>query len=147
MKDLKITPPEGYEVDKDKSTFEHIIYKKVSKEITSVEDACKYLGEIDSDVRELRLLQNVPNLSRKILAGQELTVITKALNGDWSADFDNSNQYKYILWWYLGSNFRLDCVYDCHSDSSIPARLCYKSEKIANYSANTFKEVWKEFMN
>ena len=28
MKELKITAPEGYEIDKDKSTFEHIIFKE-----------------------------------------------------------------------------------------------------------------------
>lgn len=147
MKDLKITPPEGYEVDKDKSTFEHIIYKKVSIEIVSVEDACKYLGEIDPDVHELRLLQNVPNLGRKTLAGQELTVVTKALNGDWVANFDNGNQYKYIVWWYLGNYFRLSCLNCYNALSDVPARLCYKSEKLANYSATTFKEIWRDFMN
>ena len=28
-KTLKITPPEGYEVDKEKSTFSEIIFKKI----------------------------------------------------------------------------------------------------------------------
>lgn len=32
MKELKITPPEGYEIDKNKSTFEHIVFKKKTKE-------------------------------------------------------------------------------------------------------------------
>ena len=29
-KELKIRIPEGYEIDKEKSTFEHIIFKKVN---------------------------------------------------------------------------------------------------------------------
>lgn len=30
MKSVKITPPKGYEVDKDKSTFEEIVFKPIS---------------------------------------------------------------------------------------------------------------------
>ena len=33
MKELKITPPEGYEVDTEKSTFEHIIFKPIQKQL------------------------------------------------------------------------------------------------------------------
>ena len=33
MKQLKITPPEGYEVDTEKSTFEHIIFKPIQKQL------------------------------------------------------------------------------------------------------------------
>ena len=31
MKDLKINVPEGYEIDKDKSTFENIVFKKINE--------------------------------------------------------------------------------------------------------------------
>ena len=31
MKDLIVTPPEGYEVDKENSTFEKIVFKKIEK--------------------------------------------------------------------------------------------------------------------
>lgn len=33
MKNLKITPPDGYEIDKDKSTFENIVFKPIKKEL------------------------------------------------------------------------------------------------------------------
>lgn len=33
MKDLKITPPEGYEIDKEASTFEHIVFKPIQKQL------------------------------------------------------------------------------------------------------------------
>lgn len=38
MKDLQITPPQGYEVDTEKSTFEKIVFKEVNKFPTSLED-------------------------------------------------------------------------------------------------------------
>lgn len=31
QKELIITPPEGYEIDKEKSTLEHILFKKIEK--------------------------------------------------------------------------------------------------------------------
>lgn len=115
--------------------------------IEDVESACKYLGELDDDVRQLRLLQNIPNLNRRTLAGQELIVITKALNEGTVLDWDNSNEYKYIPWWYLGKDFRLDSVtYGIRSSRSC-ARLYYKSENLAQYSADKFKEIWKDYIN
>ena len=33
MKTVKITPPEGYEIDKEKSTFEEIVFKPIEKKL------------------------------------------------------------------------------------------------------------------
>lgn len=33
MRTQKITPPEGYEIDKEKSTFEEIVFKPIKKEL------------------------------------------------------------------------------------------------------------------
>ena len=35
MKELKINPPEGYEVDTDKSTFTNIVFKEIIPKITA----------------------------------------------------------------------------------------------------------------
>lgn len=32
MKEVKITPPEGYEIDKEKSTFEEIVFKPIEND-------------------------------------------------------------------------------------------------------------------
>lgn len=117
------------------------------EDIKTVEDAITQLGEVDNEVRQLRLLQNIPNLERKILAGQELAVISKAMNGSWIADFDDHSQYKYYLWWYLGKNFRLSYSNVYCSFSDFPARLCVKSNEIAQYSASQFFNIWKDYMN
>ncbi|HSE99777.1 MAG TPA: hypothetical protein VLA48_02685 [Nitrososphaeraceae archaeon] len=151
MKTLKINVPTGYEVDTEKSTFENIVFKEIEKDITerikTIEDACKYLGEIDDDVRHLRLLQNIPNINRRNLAGQELTVIAKALNEGTILDWDNHDQYKYIPWWYLGKDFRLCCVCECCTYSFVGAPLYVKSRELADYSAKQFKSIWKDYLN
>lgn len=115
--------------------------------IKTVEDACKHLGEIDDDVRQLRLLQNIPNLNRRTLAGQELIVITKALNEGTVLDWDNSNEYKYIPYWYLGKKFRLYDVFGRDSLSFVCAPLYTKSRELAEYSANKFFNIWKDYLN
>ena len=119
----------------------------IFESIKTLEDACKQLGEIDNEVKQLRLLQNVPNLERKTLAGQELTVITKALNNKEVLDWNNSDECKYMSWWYLGDNFRLRGVGCCGSGSNVPARLYSVSREIAQYSADSFKEIWKDYIN
>ena len=117
------------------------------EDIKTVEDACKHLGEVDNEVRQLRLLQNIPNLDRKVISGQELVVISKALNNGTELDWDDHNEYKYFPWWYLGKNFRVNGVYYYSNYSHVPARLCVKSIEIGNYSATQFKDIWKDYMN
>lgn len=40
-KELKIEAPQGYEIDKEKSTFEKIVFKKISNRPGTWEDYCK----------------------------------------------------------------------------------------------------------
>lgn len=129
-----------------------VVVKKIfdiidkSETIKSIEDACKVLGEKDKEIIELRILYKTKEISRKTIALQELVVITKALNDGWIADFDNGD-YKYILWWYLGKNFRLDFCSYYNSDSVVPTRLCHKSREIALYSAKQFIDIWRDAFN
>ena len=54
MKELKITPPEGYEIDKDKSTFENIVFKELKKGLPkSWYDLEKITGYYVSDKAEI----------------------------------------------------------------------------------------------
>jgi len=116
--------------------------------IKTLEDACKVLGGDDSEVQTLRTLQKVVGLDRTVVAGQELVVITRALNDKWTSDWEDSSEYKWFLWWYLGENFRLDCAVCCFGDcSTSSARLSNKSKDIALYSAKQFKTIWKEYLN
>jgi hypothetical protein len=45
MKQLKITPPKGYEVDKEKSTFETIIFKEIKNKLSAHEFLTNWLNE------------------------------------------------------------------------------------------------------
>ena len=93
MNSMKITPPEGYEVDKDKSTFEEIVFKpitptynKISKELFG--HAAYYITTKGS-VGHTELLsdcEHLPNNAvsaeqvRKILALNQLINVTAYFN-------------------------------------------------------------------
>lgn len=49
MKELQICSPEGYEVDKEKSTFEKIVFKKKNDWPMSWEEFCKEKSVIDNE--------------------------------------------------------------------------------------------------
>jgi hypothetical protein len=150
MKEIKIEVPKGYEVDKENSTFERIIFKEVKKEVTSriktPEDAIRELGECDEDVKDYRKLESL-GVSSHILNNQLAIVIVKALNEGWVGDWDNSNEGKYFPWFYLGKNFRYHYYDSWHSDSIVSARLCLKNSKLAEYAGKQFTDVYKAFMN
>lgn len=117
------------------------------EDIKTLEDATKKLGEKDEDVIQLRKLESIKGLAEYILNTQIAIVITKALNDSWQANWDDSNEYKYYPWFYLGKNFR---YYSCNfwnSRSYTSSRLSFKSSELAIYAGKQFTEVYKKFMN
>lgn len=93
-----------------------------------LEQAITYLGENDKEVLKLKQLEGIDEL----LAHQKLVVIIKWKNEGWIPDFDNDNENKYFIWWYLGKDFRLSGVYCIFcSFSSCSARLCFKNRSDA----------------
>jgi len=116
------------------------------KNIKSVNDAIKYLGDSDEEVKMLKQLQEC-SLPRHIIAEQELVVVIKAVNDKWVADYNNHSQYKYYSWWYLGEDFRLCGVYyDC-SYSNVSSRLVLETREKAEYLSREFKNLYKDYMN
>lgn len=150
---LKFTDKEIQEMIKASTAEQLPIVKEIfeivetHELIKTLEDAYKALGEDDSEVQTLRTLQAVVGLDRKVVAGQELVVITRALNGKWTPDWQNSDEEKWFLWWYLGKNFRLGVADFYCDDSCSSARLSNKSKTIALYSAKQFENIWEEYMN
>lgn len=80
-------------------------------------------------------------------AYRKLKMICKALNEGWEPNWDDSNEYKYYPWFYMGSSaFRFD---DCDywlTVSGVGSRLCFKSRKLAEYAGKQFESVYKQFM-
>lgn len=106
-KELKIQIPEGYEIDKEKSTFEKIVFKKKDTKPRSWEEYCKqhnttvtnrYFIDNGADVRVSGWHPDIPSdmlkntipskeLAEAFLAMMQLMSLRQAWIGDWEPDF------------------------------------------------------------
>ena len=83
MKSVKITPPEGFEVDKENSTLGEIKFKPIQH---------VSLNDIVSEVGNKYTMIDVKTMSFKFLLQ-----IAKYYNGDWEPNWNNSKENKYCI--------------------------------------------------
>lgn len=139
-KEIKITVPEGYEIDKDNSTFECIKFKKKGLTYLNVHKALfgdgnyYYIsvgGNIvrgeNSSVGEFSHLAKHSSQLERILALNKLMNVAKYLNGDWEPDWKNVNQHKWIIKW---DNF--NCTFDTsYWITCQTGTVCFKTPDLA----------------
>lgn len=142
-KEITISCPEGYEIDKQNSTFEKIVFKKVVGEINSIQDAIEVLGESNSTVKQLRLLQSLEGVSDKLISEMEIEAVAKALNDGWKPNWKGANEYKYYIWWNMENNC-FAVVDSFFRNANASSRLCFKSRALAEKAS---KILEKQFMN
>ena len=107
---LIIDIPEGYEIDKENSTFECIKFKPIKKYLTYKEiaeklnkDICFFIakGKIQSYAQYASYdnpgVANSYRQIEKILAINQLMNIAKYYNGDWKPDWNNKYELKYCI--------------------------------------------------
>lgn len=122
--------------------------RKITDRVKSYEDACAILG-IDPHT-SMPDTSDCPKEDRKAyVAFHKLVVITRALNEGWRPDWSNTNQPKWFNWWWT-KVMRASPVRSLYapssSDASIGSRLCFKSEALADYAAETFKELYEDYL-
>ena len=107
---LTIDIPEGYEIDKENSTFECIKFKPIKKYLTYKEiaeklnkDICFFIakGKIQSYSQYASYdnpgVANNYRQIEKILAINQLMNIAKYYNGDWKPNWGNSKENKFCI--------------------------------------------------
>ena len=107
---LIIDIPEGYEIDKENSTFECIKFKPIEKYLTYKEiaeklnkDICFFIakGKIQSYAQYASYdnpgVANSYKQIEKILAINQLMNIAKYYNGDWKPNWSNSKENKFCI--------------------------------------------------
>lgn len=122
--------------------------KQLDASTCTLQDCINYLGENDLEVINLRQLQKV-NVSKYIIDNQSAIVIIKALNGDWTPNWGNINEYKYFIWWGMqDNNFSYDYCNFWNSCSIASARLCLKSATLCQEIGKNkeFVKIFKSFM-
>ena len=146
MKPLKIKIPNGYEVDSFDEKTGEIKFKETPKDvkerIKTIDDVLKDQGIIMCDIDAM--FENVPeHLKWQYLA----EILCKSLNEGWQPDWDDSSEYKYYPWFYMGGSlgFRYGGYDRWNSISNVGSRLCYISREVAEYVQETFFELYKEY--
>ena len=146
MKELKITPPEGYEIDKEASTFEHIVFKPIQKQLPK---SWEELGEINGwfvnngsgieDVRQVGIYLSHRNVfatkeqAEASLALAQLTQLREVYRQGWIPDWKKGS-LKYIIKKYEG-----EIVGDLYFIGSY--FLAFQSEEVRDLFLTNFKDL------
>jgi hypothetical protein len=111
MKTLKIEVPNGYEIDKEQSTFENIVFKEIEKELPK---SWEELGEIEgyfvsecSKISDYFLTHTKNGINRNIFATEEqaeasialaqLSQLREVYRQGWKPDWENGNDAKWCI--------------------------------------------------
>jgi sucrose-6-phosphate hydrolase SacC (GH32 family) len=142
MKEFIIECPSGYEIDKEKSTFEKIVFKEIGfkfpESVTEIPNRNWFIngfGGIDSlgDCNHINQLSSKER-AEAFLALMQLVELRDYVNGDWKADFKDYNSVKYTIHIvenkiYKNFNQGLSCV------------LHFKSQEIRDQFAEKYKSL------
>lgn len=130
MKSTKITPPEGWEIDEEKSTFQEIVYKEIAKNIRerihTLEDIFKLNNTTEKAFNKKWNKEVFTN--NEIGIGLELLIVNAYNEGrenDWS-----DNTWKRYPYFYMQEyNFLLNCVGVHQGNSYAPSALCFNGSE------------------
>lgn len=145
-KSVNIVALEGYEIDKEKSTFEKIVFKKKDMHVKFYTDVARKLfynkitnyiqgnGMIDDFICKDSELISCPNnctskkQAEKLLAFNKLMNVAKYLNGDWCSNDINSNIEKHYFW--LDNGCSELKIYSVTSSGGGLGLIYFKSEEL-----------------
>lgn len=150
-KELKIVAPNGYEIDKENSTFECIKFKPIEKKKLTYDDIAKELFEsketfwmgyndcVSSSDGVDSAYSDVDNCTsekqvQKLMAINKLLNVCKHLNNGWIPDWNNDHERK----WYLEQD-ESDIIVD--NEVLFNSRVCYfKSKELAQQAIEILGE-------
>lgn len=102
-KEVKIEVPEGYEIDKENSTFECVKFKKKHLNFFKIRDS------YDTETMNVTVPYNSNNYQKKLNAINKLMFVAKYLNDGWVPDFSSKDgSYKYGFYIYK-NQVQIEC--------------------------------------
>lgn len=121
-KELKIEIPEGYEIDKENSSFEKIVFKKIEEKLTYKKIADKlfqyknhYFIDNGGSIIEASIDWHCPNVApteyqlQRLLALNKLMNVAYYLNDSWEPDWNDDLQSKFFIFYNNKSkSFRIE---------------------------------------
>ena len=154
-KEMKIIPPEGYEVDEENSTFECIKFKPIEPQLPKTwEEFCEthpvkpgecYIGSgaysditkiNHENIRKALPMTMLPSLedAKAMLALCQLIQLRDCYNNGWQPDWNNNKQYKWCI------NFCKQQVIKTEH-SNISHVLAFKTSELRNKFLENFKDL------
>jgi hypothetical protein len=148
MKTLKINVPEGYEIDKEQSTFENIVFKEIKNELPkSWQDLENLKGfYIGNDSNVVVTCDNViktktnhfifatKEQAEASIALAQLSQLREVYRQGWKPDWSDGTIAKYTI-----SRFRNDLII---IDTYVAEQfLSFQSRKIAEQFFENFREL------
>ena len=147
-KEMKIQAPEGYEIDKEKSTFEKIIFKKDNKELpktweevgvikgwyTYAGGSIDYFSEGNSTNYADRNIFPTKEEAEASLALAQLCQLRDRYNDGWKPDWKNSTETKHII--EINRNYIVKNFYN-HTKRI----LAFKTKNIRDKFLENFKDL------
>lgn len=146
---IKITPPEGYEVDKEKSTFEEIVFKKIENNLPNSWEELKkvsgYYIDSGSDIlpdnnfttyKCIRNLFPTKEEAKAMLAMAQLCQLRDRWNGGWKPDWtDYTCKYCIV---FFKNILNKDMSYN------VRCPMAFKTKELRNEFMETFKDLLEE---
>lgn len=133
--------PEWFREQLNEAFGQECFKEKTYESIKTFEDACNKLN-IDP--------KSVINKNDTVdeIAYKKLKIIIKAINDGWIPNWKDNDERKWWPWFVLSSGFGFsDSVYSyTHSNADVGSRLCFESEEKSDYAANTFIDLYKDFL-
>ena len=120
MKTFNIEIPKGYEIDKEKSTFETIIFKEVKSELPKTWSELKVItgAWVTEKSSTLRASTEADQINKNVFATKEqaeaslalaqLSQLREVYRNGWKPDWDNGEN-KYCIY-FIGDELKTFCI-------------------------------------
>lgn len=140
MKEMKITPPDGYEIDKEKSTFENIVFKKKDSRPMSWGEYCqahKDKWEWSTGNVKFGVPKGFADVPQKYIDLRKLELLRDAWNEGVEFDWKHNAYFSIII---DESQQKTPFV----AETVLPRFLHFRYYGAANLFLKTFKDLIEE---
>lgn len=149
MEDLKITPPDGYEIDVVNSTFDCIKFKP-KKKIVTYADVQTKLFSTQEPIASYSLMENEMGYhlngllvktepqAEKLIALNKLMNTARVLNGVWKPRLDSQKAWVLTLEWL--DDLVEECVVCRETDQSSGFVVYFQTENLAKRAIDILGE-------
>lgn len=116
-----------------------VFQKNLLERINNFNDICVEVGTTEKEFKAKH-----KDLDENTYSFLQTKLITEVLNEGWTPDWNNSNEYKYYIWWDMKKACFDVCFY-YYECSVVPSRLCFKESKLVEFAANKFKDIYNKY--